>query len=188
MKLCTIPANGLERERGGFADQGRNSYVACHMSRKSGIAESEQAAALKLWVVLSRAHQAVGELAKLDVERGELSLTEFAVLEVVYHKGDLGAGEVGERVLLPSGSLTYVIDKLAERGLIERMSSDTDGRRRYLHLTATGKAIMKRIWPGHAAVIELATSGLSAAEKRTATRLLRKMGMHAAAEAEREPK
>jgi len=46
-------------------------------------------------------------------------------------------------------------------------------------LTTSGKALMKRIWPGHAAVIELATSGLSAAEKRTAIRLLKKMGLHA---------
>ena len=48
------------------------------MSRKTGVAESEHAVVLKLWVVLSRAHQAGAELAKLDVARGELSLTEFA--------------------------------------------------------------------------------------------------------------
>ncbi|MEO8880051.1 MAG: MarR family transcriptional regulator [Gemmatimonadaceae bacterium] len=158
------------------------------MGRIARSSDPEQDAALKLWVVLSRAHQSVGELAKLDVGRGELSLTEFAVLEVLYHQGDLAAGEVSERVLLQSGSLTYVIDKLAERGLIERLSCDTDGRRRYLHLTAAGKAIMKRIWPGHAAVIQLATSGLTAAEQRTATRLLKKLGLHAAGVDEREPK
>ena len=50
---------------------------------------AEQTAALKLWVVLSRAHETVAELAKLDVERGELSLTEFAVMEALFHKGDL---------------------------------------------------------------------------------------------------
>ena len=148
------------------------------MPRDAKAPSSEQDAALKLWVVLSRAHETVGELAKLDVERGRLSLTEFAVLEALYHKGDLSAGEVSTRVLLQSGSLTYVIDKLAGRGLISRRSCETDGRRRYLHITAAGKAVMKRIWPGHAAVIELATSGLTAAEKRTATRLLKKMGLH----------
>ncbi|MBA2682995.1 MAG: MarR family transcriptional regulator [Gemmatimonadaceae bacterium] len=141
---------------------------------------TEQDAALKLWVVLSRAHEAVAELAKLDIERGELSLTEFAVLEVLYHKGDLTAGQVSDRVLLQSGSLTYVINKLVERKLIARRECETDRRLRYLRLTAWGKTLMKRIWPGHAAVIELATSGLSAAEKRTATKLLKKMGLSAA--------
>jgi MarR family 2-MHQ and catechol resistance regulon transcriptional repressor len=149
------------------------------MARNGRTPDSDQDAALKLWVVLSRAHEAVGELAKLDIERGELSLTEFAVLEVLYHKGDLTAGDVSERVLLQSGSLTYVINKLVGRRLIARKACETDRRLAYLHLTASGKALLKRIWPGHAAVIELATSGLSAAEKRTAIRLLKKMGLHA---------
>ena len=152
------------------------------MARTSKSPKSEQDAALKLWVVLSRAHETVGERAKADAERSALSFTEFAVLEVLYHKGDLAAGEVSERVLLQSGSLTYVIDKLAERGLVSRRDCETDRRRRYLHLTAEGRAVMRRIWPGHAAAIEQATSGLSLAEKRTATRLLKKMGLHAAAE------
>jgi MarR family 2-MHQ and catechol resistance regulon transcriptional repressor len=80
---------------------------------------------------------------------------------------------------LQSGSLTYVINKLVGRKLIVRKTCETDGRLAYLHLTGTGSALMKRIWPGHAAVIELATSGLSAAEKRTAIRLLKKMGLNA---------
>jgi MarR family transcriptional regulator, 2-MHQ and catechol-resistance regulon repressor len=141
--------------------------------------DAEQAAALKLWVVLSRAHEAVAELARRDVDRGELSLTEFGVMEALFHKGDLTAGEVSKRVLLRSGSLTYVIDKLVERGLIKRKLCDTDKRRTYLQLTTPGSALMRRIWPGHAAVIELATSGLTLAEKRTVARLLKRMGLHA---------
>ena len=149
------------------------------MATDDKVSGSEQEASLKLWVVLSRAYDSVAELAKLDVERGELSLTEFAVLEALYHKGDLTAGDVSKRVLLRSGSLTYVIDKLVERGLIKRKVCDTDRRRTYLHITASGSAIMRRIWPGHAAVIELAVGGLTLAEKRTAAKLLKKMGMHA---------
>jgi len=158
------------------------------MPRRATTPDSEQDAALKLWVVLSRAHEAVAELAKLDIERGELSLTEFAVLEVLYHKGDLSAGEVSQRVLLQSGSLTYVIDKLVGRGLVVRRACETDGRRTYLHLTSSGSALMKRLWPGHAAAIERATSGLTTAEKRTTSRLLKKLGVHAKAMGGREPK
>jgi len=139
----------------------------------------EQAAALKLWVVLNRAHEAIGERARLDVERGELSLTEFGVMEALYHKHRLSAGEVSRRVLLRSGSLTYVIDKLVERGLIMRTLCETDRRRTYLQLTTAGAALMRRLWPGHAAAIEQAMEGLTLAEKRTAARLLKKMGLYA---------
>ena len=149
------------------------------MTSDHQLTDAEQVAALKLWVVLSRAHEAVAELARRDVERGELSLTEFGVMEALFHKGDLTAGEVSKRVLLRSGSLTYVIDKLAERGLIRRKVCEEDKRRTYLQLTTAGNALMRKIWPGHAAVIELATSGLTLAEKRTVARLLKQMGLHA---------
>jgi MarR family 2-MHQ and catechol resistance regulon transcriptional repressor len=157
------------------------------MTRDRTSPDPENEAALKLWVVLSRAHEAVAELAKLDIERGALSLTEFAVVEALYHKGDLSAGEVSARVLLQSGSLTYVINKLVKRGLIDRRVCETDRRLAYLQLTASGRALMKRIWPGHEAVIALATSGLNAAEKRTAIKLLKKMGLHAGLMGGREP-
>jgi MarR family 2-MHQ and catechol resistance regulon transcriptional repressor len=149
------------------------------MASDNESSDNERAAALKLWVVLSRAHEAVAEVAKQDVERGELSLTDFAVTEALYHKGDLTAGEVSRRVLLRSGSLTYVIDKLVDRGLIRRKICETDKRRTYLQLTSAGNALMRRIWPGHAAAIETAMGGLTLAEKRTAARLLKKMGLHA---------
>jgi MarR family 2-MHQ and catechol resistance regulon transcriptional repressor len=149
------------------------------MTRDTTASHPAQAAALKLWVVLSRAHESVAELTKQDIERGELSLTEFAVLEALYHKGDLTAGDVSERVLLQSGSLTYVIDKLVARGLISRKACESDRRRAYLHLETPGKALMRRIWPRHAAAIERATSGLTITEKRAVTKLLKKLGMQA---------
>lgn len=148
---------------------------------------AELAASLKLWVVLSRAHEALAARARLDVERGALSLTEFGVLEALHHKGDLTAGEVSRRVLLKSGSLTYVIDKLVERGLIRRRACATDRRRTYLALTARGRSTMRRLWPVHAAAIAQATDGLSYAEKKVAVRLLKQLGLHAGLNGEREP-
>lgn len=147
---------------------------------------ADRAASLKLWVVLSRAHEALAARAKQDIERSGLSLTEFGVLEALYHKGDLSAGEVSRRVLLKSGSLTYVIDKLVERGLVRRRECETDRRRTYLALTARGRATMRRVWPGHAAAIQLATDGLSLAEKRTAARLLKQLGLYAGLNGARE--
>lgn len=148
---------------------------------------ADRAASLKLWVVLSRAHEAVADRARADIERAGLSLTEFGVLEALFHKGDLTAGEVSRRVLLKSGSLTYVIDKLVERGLIRRRSCDTDRRRTYLALTARGRSTMRKCWPGHAAAIQEATNGLTYSEKRVAARLLKRLGLFAAADGGREP-
>ena len=44
-------------------------------------------------------------------------MTEFAVLEVLYHKGALPLGELRDRILVTGASTTYVVKKLEERGL-----------------------------------------------------------------------
>lgn len=156
------------------------------MTKDSEVLDADRAASLKLWVVLSRAHEVLAARARLDVERGGLSLTEFGVLEALFHKGDLSAGEVSKRVLLKSGSLTYVIDKLVERGLIRRRACDTDRRRTYLSLTGRGRSTMRRIWPAHAAAIKQATDGLSRTEKVAAARLLKRLGLFAGLNGARE--
>lgn len=147
----------------------------------SPVAESEldTAAALRLWVVMNRAQRAVGETVRRSVESHGLAPTEFAVLEVLYHKGPLLVGEVGSRILLTSGSTTYVIDKLEERGLVTRRSSPHDRRAISVELTEEGRERIGSIFPRHAEVIRLAMEGLTTEEKRIAAALLKRLGRFA---------
>jgi hypothetical protein len=68
--------------------------------------------ALKLWIVLSRAYHALEVLVKADVARYGLTPTEFGALEALYHKGPLLLGSVQQKILVSSGGVTYVIDRL----------------------------------------------------------------------------
>jgi len=61
-----------------------------------------------------------------------------------------------------------------------REACPNDRRARYAVLTPAGRALMKRIFPGHAEVIAGALAGLSRDERRIATRLLRDLGRRAA--------
>lgn len=143
--------------------------------------------ALHLWVVLSRAHAAVAAQARADVARHGLTLGEFGVLEVLYHKGPLLLGEVQQKVLVSSGGITWLADRLEERGLVERRRSPEDRRASFVALTAEGERLMRTIFPEHARRIERALSGLDAAAQREATRLLRALGLKAAEAAPGEP-
>ena len=142
--------------------------------------ELDRAAALKLWVVLSRAHAAIARKTAEDVERQGLSMTDFAVLEVLYHRGPLPLGEIGDRVLLRSGSLTYAVDRLEEKRLLRRRPSAEDLRVTFAELTPAGRAVMDRVFPVHAETIRQTLSGLSRAEKREAIDLLKRLGRRAA--------
>ena len=75
---------------------------------------------LKLLIVLSRAFHKVAERIKEDIRSHNLNTTEFAVLELLYHKGDQPIQQIGKKILLSSGSITYVIDKLEEKNLVSR--------------------------------------------------------------------
>ena len=145
-------------------------------------ADEDTAAALKLWVVLNRVQRAIGERTRRDVERQGLRPTEFGVLEALYHKGPLTLGQVGESVLVTSGSVTPVADKLEQRGLIQRRLSSEDRRVCYAELTECGRELMGGIFPEHAEVIRAAMEGLTLEEKRIVTALLRRLGLHAAAD------
>lgn len=136
--------------------------------------------ALKLWVVMNRAYSAVGRHAVADQARHGLSEGEFAVLEVLFHKGPLLLVEVQKKVLVSSGGITYLVDRLERKGLVERRPCETDRRASYAALTAAGQRLIADIFPAHAEAIVHATAGLSDAEKRQAVKLLKKLGSTAA--------
>lgn len=137
--------------------------------------------ALKLWVVLARAHAAIAEHARADAERHGLTIAEFGILEALYHKGPLLLGELQRKVLVSSGGITYLVDRLESRGLVERRKCESDRRATYAALTPEGEALIDRVFPEHARCLERALAALDAGEKEEATRLIRKLGLGAAA-------
>jgi MarR family 2-MHQ and catechol resistance regulon transcriptional repressor len=152
-------------------------YLDLKMTTTSAVTDRDLS--LKLWVVLSRAHRSIAERARRDIERSGLTSSEFATLEVLYHKGDLPVGEISDRVLLTSGSMTYVVDKLVGRGMVVRRQCPQDQRVTYVGLTPAGRRLMASIFPGHAEAIRHATNGLAPDEKRLMIALLKRLGLAA---------
>jgi MarR family 2-MHQ and catechol resistance regulon transcriptional repressor len=143
-------------------------------------ATAAQSTALKLWVVLARAHAAVGARTAADVERHGLTLAEFGILEALYHRGPLLLGELQRRILVSSGGVTYLVDRLVKRGFVERRDCAADRRARYAALTDDGERFIAEIFPAHAECVRETLDGLSADEQREVTRLLKQLGRAAA--------
>ena len=135
---------------------------------------------LKLWVVLARAYGAVSRQVEADVAQHDLTAMEFGILEVLHHKGPLLLGEIQRKVLVTSGGITYLVDRLVEKGLVKREACPEDRRARYAVLTPAGDKLIRRIFPDHARMIGRALSGLTAKEQVEATKLLRRLGLAAA--------
>jgi len=141
-----------------------------------------QERALKLFVILQRSANAVRDRITEQADLYDLTVTEFGILEALYHKGPLLLGDVQRKILLSSGGVTYTVDRLADKGLVERRECETDRRARYAALTPKGEALISKIFPAHAVRIEEAMSALTAREQQEVIELLRKLGLSAAAE------
>jgi len=141
----------------------------------------DRTAALRLLIVMSRALRAVTEPARQHLKRWDLSPTEFAVLEVLYHKGPLPLSALAERVLITGASMTYAVKQLERRGLVRRRPSAEDQRFVFGELTDVGRTLIAEVFPEHAEEIRRGMQGLSRQEKRQAAELLKRLGLAAAA-------
>ena len=143
--------------------------------------DTSQPAALKLFVVLSRAHNAINARLDSDIATHGLTPTEFGILEVLHHKGPQLLGEIQRKILVTSGGITYLVDRLVEKKLVKREQCPEDRRARYAVLTPAGDALIRGIFPAHARRIAQAMSGLTVREQQVAATLLRRLGLAAAA-------
>lgn len=134
---------------------------------------------LKLFIVLSRAYKAINEQVNKFIQTNGLNPTEFAVLELLYHKGDQPLQQIGGKILLASGSITYVVDKLEQKNLLKRIACPKDRRVTYAQITEEGKKFIESIFPEHARQIDQLISTLSEDEKEEAIHLLKKLGIPA---------
>lgn len=141
-----------------------------------------------VWLVLWKAAQAVEAYAKGSIAELELCGSDFAVLEALLHKGALPVNQIGKKVLLTSGSITTAVDRLENRGLVERRASAADRRAKIVHLTRAGKKLIASIYAAHAADMEWVAGDLSVRERATLIGLLKKIGYKAAAKLESKDK
>src|SRR6266849_10079885 len=120
--------------------------------------KTADASGTHLWLVMMKAHRALGRLATRSIESSAVCLSDFAVLEMLLHKGPQAVNEIGRRVELTSGAITTAVDRLESLGLVTREAHPSDRRTRIVRLTAAGEEQAARTFAGHKAVMDLAAS------------------------------
>ncbi len=131
---------------------------------------------LKTITILFRAKNALDEQIKIQTERFGLNPTEFAALEVLYHKGSLTPNVISAKVLIAHSSMSYVIQRLVEKGLIERTISADDKRSVQLSLSSSGRTLMDRVYPDHVATLRSILDRLNPEDERKLQELLKIIG------------
>ena len=129
------------------------------------------------YLVLMQSSKAIQERIRINLLNDKLSITEFSVLEVLYFKGIQTIQQIGHSILISSGSMTYVIDKLEQRGLLKRTACPDDRRAIHVALTDSGIDLMKNIMPKHQELVDSMFGSLNEVEKEIMVELLSKVGI-----------
>jgi MarR family 2-MHQ and catechol resistance regulon transcriptional repressor len=143
-----------------------------------------QESATHVWLVLYKASRAVERNALASIASLGLGLSDFAVLELLLHKGPQAINRLGRKVLLSSGSITAAIDRLESRGLVGRAVDPKDLRSRIVDLTPAGRKLARCAFDRHVADMEEIMAVLRPSEREDMVRLLKKLGLWAEARAD----
>jgi DNA-binding MarR family transcriptional regulator len=129
------------------------------------------------WEALLTAHAVlIKQFAAEDIW-DEVSMREYDVLYTLSKcPGPQRLGDLNRHVLLSQPALSRLVDRLAERGLVERRTDPADGRGVRLSLTAAGRARQREIGRRHArGVARAMTAGLNPGELAQLLALCRKL-------------
>ncbi len=134
-----------------------------------------------VWLVMMKAMRALTRYAATGIEETGLGLSDFAVLEVLLHKGPLPVNTIGPIVHLTTGSISTAVDRLVAKGLVSRVESTEDRRVRTVALTPRGKDLIVSAFRKHSGQMRKVFCELSPEELRGLELALKKIGKRAAA-------
>lgn len=130
--------------------------------------------ALNVFVKLMRATNTATNRVHEHLKEDKLTVSQFGVLEALYHLGPLSQTQLGEKILKSNANLTTVVDSLEKKHHVIRKRDEEDRRKVAVHLTETGRKLIARVFPRHAKAVSLELEFLSKEEKTVLENILRK--------------
>lgn len=131
---------------------------------------------LNTFIKLQRSINSVSRFLSAQEGNKELSVTQFGILESLYHLGPMSQKALGNKILKTKGNISFVVRNLLSQELISRMQNADDGRFYEIRLMPKGKKLIQNTFPGHAEAIHKAMGVLTAMEQETMQDLCKKLG------------
>lgn len=122
---------------------------------------------------LASTYQAFEAFSSLHIRRLDLTPAQFDIIATLGNTPGMPFKELGEKTLITKGTLTGVVDRLADKKLVQRVASTSDGRSQIVQLTPQGETLFARIFPQHLAHLQQAFGELAPDELATLEQSLR---------------
>jgi MarR family 2-MHQ and catechol resistance regulon transcriptional repressor len=143
-------------------------------------AEKPTYRALNTYTKLMRAAESVTSRVGRSMALAELTISQFGVLEALYHKGPLCQRDIAAKILKSTGNITMVIDNLEKRGLVRRERDSQDRRYLTVYLTEAGTTLITKVFAGVEVSIVTEMAVLSDGEQDLLGSLCKKLGLKGA--------
>lgn len=131
---------------------------------------------LKIFIGMSRVLNEINRKTGKIFSKYNLTNSQFAVLEVLYHKGDLTIGEVKEKILSTSGTIPVIVRNLERDGYLQRKRDKDDKRKYILHITEKGRDLMDKVYPENEKMIISLMDNWDESDKKEIIYYMKKFG------------
>lgn len=125
---------------------------------------SQQAEFLPTLQALVQCYQAFESFSAAHIRELGLTPPQFDIIATLGNTAGMTATELGDKTLITKGTLTGVVDRLADRGWLERVAHESDRRSQIICLTPAGETLFGQVFPAHLAHMRTGFGGVSAAD------------------------
>lgn len=112
---------------------------------------------------------------KLKENNVDISFELLEILGFLYRKDGINQQEIAEVMIKDKSSITYLIDGLVKRDMVERKEDENDRRNKLIFLTEKGRNMKDILHPWMEKIYRQATDGVKMAELEKALALVQKM-------------
>lgn len=104
-----------------------------------------------------------------------LTMTQFDVIATLGNQPPMTCKDLGDKTLVTKGTLTGVLERLEDKGIIQRSVNQADARSQMIGLTKKGQQLFKRVFPEHLQHLQKAFGQLSKQDLHDLTQSLQKL-------------
>jgi MarR family transcriptional regulator, organic hydroperoxide resistance regulator len=98
-------------------------------------------------------HKAIYKLMKIDADRLGVTAVQLKALYRISSNPNISLGDLAEKLRLTNSTVSGVIDRLVQSGLVERIVPPENRRSVLIHLTESGRELLKSLLEGDSILI-----------------------------------
>ena len=130
---------------------------------------------MSAWLQLVRVHEKLQHHAGAHLECYDLTPAQYDVLAQLSDAPGMTQQALAERLMVTKGNVCGLIDRMSERGFVQRRADPEDRRANLLFVTELGRDVAEKAIPAYAQFVREHLAVLDEGEQRALEALLRKV-------------